>query len=137
MACSCMGVGYRPKATHTFPMPETVTIRFSTLNENFASIKQLPLPPAVAGLAKMATSQDGKWVLESYSTQMVNCDRFAKFPKTDDSITYAVDHAKALVYLNFKDYNALLGPSTTRPDVTGRVHCRQLRRARGPKRWTV
>lgn len=103
----------------TFPMPETVTIRFSTLNENFASIKQLPLPPVVAGLAKMATSQDGKWVLESYSTQMVNCDRFAKFPKTDDSITYAVDHAKALVYLNFKDYNALLGPSTTRIENTG------------------
>jgi hypothetical protein len=100
-------------------MPETITIRFSTLNENFASIKQLPLPPVVAGLAKMATAQDGKWVLESYSTQMVNCDRFAKFPKTDDSITYAVDHAKALVFLNFKEYNALLGPSTTRMENTG------------------
>ncbi|MFN6046618.1 MAG: hypothetical protein ACK45C_01255, partial [Bacteroidota bacterium] len=74
----------------TFPMPETLTIRFSTLNENFATIKQLPLPPAVAGLAKMATAQDGKWVLESYSTQMVNCDRFAKFSKSDDSITYSV-----------------------------------------------
>ena len=103
----------------TFPMPETLTIRFSTLNENFATIKQLPLPPAVAGLAKMATAQDGKWVLESYSTQMVNCDRFAKFPKTDDSITYSVDRAKALVYLNFKDYNALLGPSSTRMENTG------------------
>lgn len=103
----------------TFPMPETLTIRFSTLNENFATIKQLPLPPAVAGLAKMATAQDGKWVLESYSTQMVNCDRFAKFPKTDDSITYSVDRAKALVYLNFKDYNALLGPSSTRIENTG------------------
>ena len=103
----------------TFPMPETLTIRFSTLNENFATIKQLPLPPAYAGLAKMATAQDGKWVLESYSTQMVNCDRFAKFPKTDDSITYSVDRAKALVYLNFKDYNALLGPSSTRIENTG------------------
>ena len=103
----------------TFPMPETLTIRFSTLNENFATIKQLPLPPAVAGLAKMATAQDGRWVLESYSTQMVNCDRFAKFPKTDDSITYSVDRAKALVYLNFKDYNALLGPSSTRIENTG------------------
>jgi hypothetical protein len=103
----------------TFPMPETLTIRFSTLNENFATIKQLPLPPSVAGLAKMATAQDGKWVLESYSTQMVNCDRFAKFPKTDDSITYSVDRAKALVYLNFKDYNALLGPSSTRIENTG------------------
>ena len=103
----------------TLPMPETLTIRFSTLNENFATIKQLPLPPAVAGLAKMATAQDGKWVLESYSTQMVNCDRFAKFPKTDDSITYSVDRAKALVYLNFKDYNALLGPSSTRIENTG------------------
>jgi hypothetical protein len=103
----------------TFPMPETLTIKFSTLNENFATIKQLPLPPAVAGLAKMATAQDGKWVLESYSTQMVNCDRFAKFPKTDDSITYSVDRAKALVYLNFKDYNALLGPSSTRIENTG------------------
>ena len=103
----------------TLPMPETLTIRFSTLNENFATIKQLPLPPAVAGLAKMATAQDGKWVLESYSTQMVNCDRFAKFPKTDDSITYSVDRAKALVYLNFKDYNALLGPSSTRMENTG------------------
>jgi hypothetical protein len=103
----------------TFPMPETLTIQFSTLNENFATIKQLPLPPAVAGLAKMATAQDGKWVLESYSTQMVNCDRFAKFPKTDDSITYSVDRAKALVYLNFKDYNALLGPSSTRIENTG------------------
>ena len=103
----------------TFPMPETLTIKFSTLNENFATIKQLPLPPAVAGLAKMATAQDGKWVLESYSTQMVNCDRFAKFPKTDDSITYSVDRAKALVYLNFKDYNALLGPSSTRMENTG------------------
>ena len=102
----------------TLPMPETLTIRFSTLNENFATIKQLPLPPAVAGLAKMATAQDGKWVLESYSTQMVNCDRFAKFPKTDDSITYSVDRAKALVYLNFKDYNALLGPSSTRMENT-------------------
>lgn len=103
----------------TFPMPETLTIRFSTLNENFATIKQLPLPPAVAGLAKMATAQDGKWVLESYSTQMVNCDRFAKFSKSDDSITYSVDRAKALVYLNFKDYNALLGPSSTRMENTG------------------
>ena len=103
----------------TFPMPEILTIRFSTLNENFATIKQLPLPPAVAGLAKMATAQDGKWVLESYSTQMVNCDRFARFPKTDDSITYSVDRAKALVYLNFKDYNALLGPSSTRIENTG------------------
>lgn len=103
----------------TFPMPEILTIRFSTLNENFASIKQLPLPPAVADLAKMATAQDGKWVLESYSTQMVNCDRFAKFTKTDDSITYSVDRAKALVYLNFKDYNALLGPSSTRMENTG------------------
>ena len=103
----------------TLPMPETLTIRFSTLNENFATIKQLPLPPAVAGLAKMATAQDGRWVLESYSTQMVNCDRFAKFPKTDDSITYSVDRAKALVYLNFKDYNALLGPSSTRMENTG------------------
>ncbi len=103
----------------TFPMPETLTIQFSTLNENFATIKQLPLPPAVAGLAKMATAQDGRWVLESYSTQMVNCDRFAKFPKTDDSITYSVDRAKALVYLNFKDYNALLGPSSTRIENTG------------------
>ncbi len=103
----------------TLPMPETLTIRFSTLNENFATIKQLPLPPAVAGLAKLATAQDGKWVLESYSTQMVNCDRFAKFPKTDDSITYSVDRAKALVYLNFKDYNALLGPSSTRMENTG------------------
>ena len=103
----------------TLPMPETLTIRFSTLNENFATIKQLPLPPAVAGLAKMATAQDGRWVLESYSTQMVNCDRFAKFPKTDDSITYSVDRAKALVYLNFKDYNALLGPSSTRIENTG------------------
>ena len=103
----------------TFPMPETLSIKFPTLNENFASIKQLPLPPAVAGLAKMATAQDGKWVLESYSTQMVNCDRFAKFPKTDDSITYSVDRAKALVYLNFKDYNALLGPSSTRMENTG------------------
>jgi hypothetical protein len=103
----------------TFPMPETLTIRFSTLNENFATIKQLPLPPAVAGLAKMATAQDGKWVLESYSTQMVNCDRFAKFPKTDDSITYSVDRAKALVHLNFKDYNALLGPSSTHMENTG------------------
>ena len=103
----------------TLPMPETLTIRFSTLNENFATIKQLPLPPAVAGLAKMATAQDGKWVLESYSTQMVNCDRFAKFPKTDDSITYSVDRAKALVYLNFKDYNALLGPSSTHMENTG------------------
>ena len=103
----------------TFPMPETLTIQFSTLNENFATIKQLPLPPAVAGLAKMATAQDGKWVLESYSTQMVNCDRFARFPKTDDSITYSVDRAKALVYLNFKDYNALLGPSSTRIENTG------------------
>jgi hypothetical protein len=103
----------------TLPMPETLTIRFSTLNENFATIKQLPLPPAVAGLAKMATAQDGKWVLESYSTQMVNCDRFAKFPKTDDSITYSVDRAKALVYLNFKDNNALLGPSSTRMENTG------------------
>ena len=103
----------------TLPMPETLTIRFSTLNENFATIKQLPLPPAVAGLAKMATAQDGKWVLESYSTQMVNCDRFAKFPKTDDSITYSVDRAKALVHLNFKDYNALLGPSSTRMENTG------------------
>ena len=102
----------------TLPMPETLTIRFSTLNENFATIKQLPLPPAVAGLAKLATAQDGKWVLESYSTQMVNCDRFAKFPKTDDSITYSVDRAKALVYLNFKDYNALLGPSSTRMENT-------------------
>ena len=103
----------------TLPMPETLTIRFSTLNENFATIKQLPLPPAVAGLAKLATAQDGKWVLESYSTQMVNCDRFAKFPKTDDSITYSVDRAKALVYLNFKDYNALLGPSSTHMENTG------------------
>ena len=103
----------------TLPMPETLTIRFSTLNENFATIKQLPLPPAVAGLAKMATAQDGKWVLESYSTQMVNCDRFAKFSKSDDSITYSVDRAKALVYLNFKDYNALLGPSSTRMENTG------------------
>ena len=103
----------------TLPMPETLTIRFSTLNENFATIKQLPMPPAVAGLAKLATAQDGKWVLESYSTQMVNCDRFAKFPKTDDSITYSVDRAKALVYLNFKDYNALLGPSSTRMENTG------------------
>ena len=103
----------------TFPMPETLTIRFSTLNENFATIRQLPLPPAVAGLAKMATAQDGKWVLESYSTQMVNCDRFAKFSKSDDSITYSVDRAKALVYLNFKDYNALLGPSSTRMENTG------------------
>ena len=103
----------------TLPMPETLTIRFSTLNENFATIKQLPLPPAVAGLAKMATAQDGKWVLESYSTQMVNCDRFAKFPKTDDSITYSVDRAKALVHLNFKDNNALLGPSSTRMENTG------------------
>ena len=103
----------------TFPMPETLTIQFSTLNENFATIKQLPLPPAVAGLVKMATAQDGKWVLESYSTQMVNCDRFARFPKTDDSITYSVDRAKALVYLNFKDYNALLGPSSTRIENTG------------------
>ena len=103
----------------TLPMPETLTIKFSTLNENFATIKQLPLPPAVAGLAKMATAQDGRWVLESYSTQMVNCDRFAKFPKTDDSITYSVDRAKALVYLNFKDYNALLGPSSTRMENTG------------------
>ena len=103
----------------TFPMPETLTIRFSTLNENFATIKQLPLPPAVAGLAKMATAQDGKWVLESYSTQMVNCDRFAKFSKSDDSITYSVDRAKALAYLNFKDYNALLGPSSTRMENTG------------------
>lgn len=103
----------------THPQPETVIVRFSTLNENFASIKQLPLPPAVAGIAKMATAQDGKWVLESYATQMVNCDRFAKFPKTDDSISYSVDHAKALVFLNFKDYNALLGPSSTRVENTG------------------
>ena len=100
-------------------MPKTLTIRFSTLNENFVGTKQLPLPPAVAGIAKMATAQDGKWVLESYSTRMVNCDRFAKFPKTSDSITYSVDHAKALVYLNFKDYNALLGPSTTQIENTG------------------
>ncbi|MFM8995840.1 MAG: hypothetical protein ACKOI1_06285, partial [Bacteroidota bacterium] len=55
----------------THPQPETVIVRFSSLNENFASIKQLPLPPAVAGIAKMATAQDGKWVLESYVTQMV------------------------------------------------------------------
>jgi len=103
----------------THPQPETVIVRFSTLNENFASIKQLPLPPAVAGIAKMATAQDGKWVLESYATQMVNCDRFAKFPKSDDSISYSVDHAKALVFLNFKDYNALLGPSSTRVENTG------------------
>jgi hypothetical protein len=103
----------------TLPMPKTLTIRFSTLNENFVGTKQLPLPPAVAGIAKMATAQDGKWVLESYSTRMVNCDRFAKFPKTSDSITYSVDHAKALVYLNFKDYNALLGPSTTQIENTG------------------
>ncbi|MFM7639784.1 MAG: hypothetical protein ACKO67_08675, partial [Bacteroidota bacterium] len=103
----------------THPQPETVIVRFSSLNENFASIKQLPLPPAVAGIAKMATAQDGKWVLESYSTQMVNCDRFAKFPKSDDSISYSVDHAKALVFLNFKDYNALLGPSSTRVENTG------------------
>jgi hypothetical protein len=103
----------------TLPMPKTLTIRFSTLNENFVGTKQLPLPPAVAGIAKMATAQDGKWVLESYSTRMVNCDRFAKFPKTSDSITYNVDHAKALVYLNFKDYNALLGPSTTQIENTG------------------
>ena len=103
----------------TLPMPKTLTIRFSTLNENFVGTKQLPLPPAVAGIAKMATAQDGKWVLESYSTRMVNCDRFAKFPKTSDSITYRVDHAKALVYLNFKDYNALLGPTTSQIENTG------------------
>jgi hypothetical protein len=30
-----------------------------------------------------------------------------------------VDRAKALVYLNFKDYNALLGPSSTRMENTG------------------
>lgn len=103
----------------TFPMPETLTIRFSTLNENFIGTKQLPLPPAAAGIAKMATARDGKWVLESYSTNMVNCDRFAKFPKHTDSITYAVDRAKALVFLNFKEYNALLGPSITRMENTG------------------
>jgi hypothetical protein len=96
-----------------------VLVRFSTLNENFAGTKQIPLPPAVAGVAKMATAQDGKWVLESYSTQLVNCDRFAKFPKTNDSITFSVDHAKAVVFLNFKSYNALLAPSSTRIENTG------------------
>jgi hypothetical protein len=103
----------------TLPQPKTVVVRFSTLNENFAGTKQIPLPPAMAGVAKMATAQDGKWVLESYSTQLVNCDRFAKFPKTNDSITFSVDHAKAVVFLNFKSYNALLAPSSARIENTG------------------
>jgi hypothetical protein len=103
----------------TFGMPESLTIRFSTLDANFIKIKQLPLPPVVAGIGKMATNNDGKWALESYSTRLVNCDRFSKFTKSDDSITYKVDHARALVFLNFSDINSLLGPSTTRQENTG------------------
>lgn len=110
-----------PKArfNDSFGMPETLTIRFSTLNDNFSKIKQLPIPPVVAGLGRMATSNDGKWALESYSTKLINCDKFSKFTKSDDSITYKVDHARALVFLNFSDVNALLGPSTTRQENTG------------------
>jgi len=110
-----------PKArfNDSFGMPETLTIRFSTLNANFIKIKQLPIPPVVAGLGKMATNNDGKWALESYSTKLINCDKFSKFTKSDDSITYKVDHARALVFLNFSDVNALLGPSTTRQENTG------------------
>ena len=100
-------------------MPETLTIRFSTLNANFIKIQQLPIPPVVAGLGRMATNNDGKWALESYSTKLINCDKFSKFTKSDDSITYKVDHARALVFLNFSDVNALLGPSTTRQENTG------------------
>lgn len=103
----------------SFGMPESLTIRFSTLDANFIKIKQLPLPPVVAGIGKMATNNDGKWALESYSTRLVNCDRFGKYIKSDDSITYKVDHARALVFLNFSDINALLGPSTTRQENTG------------------
>lgn len=103
----------------SFGMPESLTIRFSTLDANFIKIKQLPLPPVVAGIGKMATNNDGKWALESYSTRLVNCDRIGKYIKSDDSITYKVDHARALVFLNFSDINALLGPSTTRQENTG------------------
>ena len=103
----------------TFGMPESLTIRFSTLDANFIKIKQLPLPPVVAGIGKMATNNGGNWALESYSTKLVNCDRFSKFTKSDDSITYKVDHARALVFLNFSDLNSLLGPSKTRQENTG------------------
>ncbi len=110
-----------PKArfNDSFGMPETLTIRFSTLNANFIKIQQLPIPPVLAGLGKMATNNDGKWALESYSTKLINCDKFSKFTKSDDSITYKVDHARALVFLNFSDVNALLGPSTTLQENTG------------------
>jgi hypothetical protein len=100
-------------------MPESLIIRFSTLDANFIKIKQLPLPPVVAGIGKMATNNGGNWALESYSTKLVNCDRFSKFTKSDDSITYNVDHARALVFLNFSDLNSLLGPSKIRQENTG------------------
>jgi hypothetical protein len=103
----------------SFGMPESLTIRFSTLDANFIKIKQLPLPPVIAGIGKMATNNGGNWALESYSTGLANCDRFAKYIKSDDSITYKVDHARALVFLNFSDINALLGPSSTRQENTG------------------
>ena len=100
-------------------MPESLTIRFSTLDANFIKIKQLPIPPVVAGLGKLATNNGGNWTLESYSTKLVNCDRFSKFTKSNDSITYKVDHARALVFLNFSDLNSLLGPSKIRQENTG------------------
>jgi hypothetical protein len=109
----------KAKFNDSFGLPESIVIRFSTLDANFNTIKQLPLPPVVAGLGKMATNNGGNWALESYSTHLVNCDRFSKYKKSDDSITYKVDHARALVYLNFNDINALLAPSTIRQEQTG------------------
>jgi len=109
----------KAKFNDSFGLPESIVIRFSTLDANFNTIKQLPLPPVVAGLGKMATNNGGNWALESYSTHLVNCDRFSKYKKSDDSITYKVDHARALVYLNFSDINALLAPSTSRQEQTG------------------
>lgn len=109
----------KAKFNDSFGLPESIVIRFSTLDANFNTIKQLPLPPVVAGLGKMATNNGGNWALESYSTHLVNCDRFSKYKKSDDSITYKVDHARALVYLNFSDINALLAPSTIRQEQTG------------------
>jgi len=109
----------KAKFNDSFGLPESIVIRFSTLDANFNTIKQLPLPPVVAGLGKMATNNGGNWALESYSTHLVNCDRFSKYKKSDDSITYKVDHARALVYLNFSYINALLAPSTSRQEQTG------------------
>ena len=110
-----------PKAhfNDTLGLPSSLLIRFSTLDVNFSKTKQLPLPPVVSGVQKMATNNGGKWALESYNTRLVNCDRFSKFSKSDDSITYKIDQGRALVYLNFHDINALLGPSTTRQENSG------------------